>query len=324
MRVAEDVEIRAIQMRHPMISLQQLAILRRAARDVVTGIDAAIRVEIHDEVQLVRQRHRQHLHIHRDLAQQPATGAHTDASVVDARRGVVRDIDIDKNRLHALVRDAIIGRRKVECAGQRNERIGIPGARGAGVLVVRHHPLAVELHRSAVFWKTAGSLHSAKSGWSTVTAISLTGLSLSTATWKATNSFRAPVSLTPPLPDRTFFQQSAGLRIYLVKFRKRPDLHRIVRVLREPAKPTSETPGSEGQDAREARALPSEAHRTGLSGGAHAARREVIQLAGLELPPPSRSLRRRVNSKWPACSAWGPAGRASSAAPASRRQNASP
>ena len=62
------------------------------------------------------------------------------------RRGVVRNVDIHEDRLHSLIRNAIIGRGQVERAVKRNERVGIPGARGAGVLIIRHHPLAVELH----------------------------------------------------------------------------------------------------------------------------------------------------------------------------------
>src|SRR5215510_11236815 len=48
-----------------------------------------------------------------------------------------------------------------------------------------------------VFWNAAGSLHSAKRGLATVRVMYATGVSLSTATWKATNSFLAPVSFTP-------------------------------------------------------------------------------------------------------------------------------
>src|SRR5262249_45298148 len=53
MGVAEDVQVGAVQMSDAVIGMQQVAILRRASRDVVAGADSTVSVEVHDEVQIV-------------------------------------------------------------------------------------------------------------------------------------------------------------------------------------------------------------------------------------------------------------------------------
>src|SRR5262249_56413448 len=53
MGIAEDIQVSAVQMSDPVIGMQQAAILRRASRDVVAGVDSTVSVEVHDEVQIV-------------------------------------------------------------------------------------------------------------------------------------------------------------------------------------------------------------------------------------------------------------------------------
>src|SRR5262249_48608074 len=66
------------------------------------------------------------------------------------RFGIVRYVNIHEDRLHALARHAVIGRRQIEGAFKRKENVGIPGAGVARILVVGDHPLAVELRSSAL------------------------------------------------------------------------------------------------------------------------------------------------------------------------------
>src|SRR5215510_6740189 len=76
--------------------------------------------------------------------------AHFDASVMDARFGIVRYVNIHEDRLHALARHAVIGGWQIERAFQWKENVGIPGTGVARILVVGYHPLAVELYGSAL------------------------------------------------------------------------------------------------------------------------------------------------------------------------------
>src|SRR5215831_3969675 len=76
--------------------------------------------------------------------------AHFDASVMDARFGIMRYVNIYEDRLHALALHAVISGRQIEGVLQRKENVGVPRPGIASILVVGDHPLAEELRGSAL------------------------------------------------------------------------------------------------------------------------------------------------------------------------------
>ena len=200
---------------------------------------------------------------------------------MNAGRRIVGNVDIDKHRLHALVRHSVVGGGKVENAVKRDERIGIPGAIQAGVLVIGHHPLTVELHGAGFLedgWQLAFGKERLLHGDGNVLdwAFALHGH------LERHEFVLRPRQLDVAGPNGTVFKQHAGLRVHFVQLGKGPDL--------EPAcGGFSMVPGffachrQCGPSACECPQAAERAHWARPAGGAQATRGEVVELARLQV-----------------------------------------
>jgi hypothetical protein len=159
--VSQNVEIGPVQVCDSVILVEQLVVLRRTALDTVPGIDAAVSVQVYDEIQLLGQAQRQDFDFQGDGFLKAARGAHEQRALVETRRGILRDVYIDEDGLHGLARHGVVGGRQVERAAQRQQGVGIPGPVRAGVFIVWNKPLAIELHCAGVA-KDAGQAGAAE------------------------------------------------------------------------------------------------------------------------------------------------------------------
>src|SRR5215831_5383802 len=158
---------------------------------------------------------------------QQTVRADFDASVMSTGRGIVRDVDIHEDRLYALERHAVIGGRQTERPVQREQNVGIPGSRFAGVLVVGDHPLAIELRGSGLL-EDRGQLAVGEERLRDRDRNVLYRCVALDRDLKSDELVPGARQLDVRGPDWAGLKKRAGLRVNLVQLGERPYLHRAL------------------------------------------------------------------------------------------------